>query len=57
METMETVELGEHKPGRQKLPAEAVELYNLFIHGAISRRAFGDGIKKLGISVKDYNIN
>jgi carboxymethylenebutenolidase len=32
-----------------KLPAEAVELYNLFIHGEISRRAFLDGIQQFAI--------
>ena len=34
---------------RPKVPAEAVELYNLFIHGAIGRRAFLDGIQKFAI--------
>ncbi len=34
---------------RPKMPAEAVELYNLFIHGAISRRSFLDGIQKFAI--------
>src|SRR5579863_5791340 len=29
-----------------KVPGEAVKLYNLFIHGEISRRAFVDGIQK-----------
>jgi carboxymethylenebutenolidase len=33
-------------PTKQNLPSEAVELYNLFIHGVISRRAFADGVKK-----------
>jgi carboxymethylenebutenolidase len=32
-----------------KLPAEAVELYNLFIHGEISRRAFLDGIQQFAV--------
>jgi carboxymethylenebutenolidase len=31
------------------MPAEAVELYNLFIHGVISRRAFMDGIQKFAV--------
>src|ERR1700689_2380943 len=31
------------------LPSEAVELYNLFIHGVISRRAFMDNVKKFAI--------
>jgi carboxymethylenebutenolidase len=34
------------EPTRPKLPSEAVELYNLFIHGMISRRAFMDGVQK-----------
>src|SRR5579872_161847 len=34
---------------KPKLPAEAVELYNLFIHGVISRRAFMDGVQKYAI--------
>jgi len=32
---------------RPKMPVEAVELYNLFIHGVISRRAFADGVQKI----------
>ena len=32
--------------GKNKIPAEAVELYNQFIHGEISRRAFVNGIKR-----------
>jgi carboxymethylenebutenolidase len=38
------------EPTKPKLPSEAVELYNLFIHGVISRRAFMDGVQKLAIS-------
>lgn len=38
------------EPTKSKLPSEAVELYNLFIHGVISRRAFVDGVKKFAIS-------
>lgn len=34
------------EPTKPKVPSEAVELYNLFIHGVISRRAFMDGIQK-----------
>jgi carboxymethylenebutenolidase len=34
---------------RQNLPSEAIELYNLFIHGVISRRAFMDGIQKFAV--------
>src|SRR5271154_1509874 len=37
------------KPEKPKLPEEAVQLYNLFIHGEISRRDFMDGIKKFAI--------
>src|SRR5438046_1825231 len=33
----------------EKLPTEAVELYNLFIHGVISRRAFMDGVQKFAV--------
>lgn len=34
---------------RRTVPAEAIELYNDFIHGAISRRAFLDGAKKFAV--------
>jgi carboxymethylenebutenolidase len=34
------------EPTRPKLPGEAIELYNLFIHGTISRRAFMDGVQR-----------
>jgi carboxymethylenebutenolidase len=34
------------EPVRPKLPSEAVELYNLFIHGVISRRAFLENVQK-----------
>ena len=34
---------------RSKLPSEAVELYNKFIHGGMSRRAFMDGIQRLAV--------
>jgi carboxymethylenebutenolidase len=37
------------EPVKPKMPAEAVELYNLFIHGVISRRAFLDGIQKFAV--------
>jgi carboxymethylenebutenolidase len=36
----------ESKP---KVPREAIELYNRFIHGEISRRAFMDGIQRLAV--------
>src|SRR5215467_14396994 len=32
---------------KPKLPREAIELYNDFIHGEISRRAFIDGVQRL----------
>jgi carboxymethylenebutenolidase len=34
-------------PTTPKLPREAVELYNLFIHNEISRRDFMDGVQRL----------
>jgi len=34
---------------KPKLPTEAIQLYNLFIHGQISRRAFMDGVQKFAI--------
>lgn len=34
------------EPNRPKLPSPAIDLYNLFIHGEISRRDFMDGIQK-----------
>jgi carboxymethylenebutenolidase len=37
------------EPIKPKLPSEAVELYNLFIHGVISRRAFMDGLQKFTV--------
>jgi carboxymethylenebutenolidase len=37
------------EPKKAKLPGEAIELYNLFIHGVISRRAFITGVNKLAI--------
>ena len=38
------------EPTKPKLPSEAIELYNLFIHGVISRRAFMDGVQKIAIA-------
>ena len=35
------------EPTGRKLPREAIELYNLFIHNEISRRDFMDGVQKL----------
>jgi carboxymethylenebutenolidase len=37
------------EPTKPTVPAEAVELYNLFIHGVISRRAFMDNIQKFAV--------
>ena len=37
------------EPTRPKLPSEAIELYNRFIHGLISRRAFMDGVQRFAI--------
>lgn len=37
------------EPTRPKLPFEAIELYNQFIHGEISRRAFMDGISRIAV--------
>jgi carboxymethylenebutenolidase len=33
-----------------KIPAEAIQLYNQYIHGEISRRAFFDGSKKFAVA-------
>jgi len=37
------------EPTKPQVPSEAVELYNLFIHGVISRRAFMDGVQKFAV--------
>jgi len=37
------------EPTRPKLPSEAIELYNLFIHGEISRRDFMDGLQRFAV--------
>lgn len=34
---------------RLKLPAEAIQLYNLFIHGEISRRDFMEGVQRFAV--------
>jgi carboxymethylenebutenolidase len=34
---------------KPKLPQEAVQLYNLFIHGDISRRAFMNGVQRFAV--------
>jgi len=37
------------EPTRSRLPKEAIQLYNEFIHGQISRRAFMDGVQRFAI--------
>lgn len=37
------------EPTKPTLPQEAIELYNQFIHGEISRRAFMDGISRFAV--------
>ena len=37
------------EPTKPKLPSEAVQLYNLFIHGELSRRAFMEGVQRLAV--------
>ncbi len=37
------------KPPRLKMPDEAIELYNLFIHGVISRRAFLNNLNRFAV--------
>jgi carboxymethylenebutenolidase len=37
------------QPEKPKLPSGAIELYNLFIHGEISRRDFLEGVKRFAI--------
>jgi len=34
---------------KPKLPLEAIQLYNLFIHGEISRRDFMDGVQRMAV--------
>jgi carboxymethylenebutenolidase len=34
---------------KSKLPPEAIELYNKFIHGGMSRRAFMEGVQRLAV--------
>ena len=36
-------------PTKPQVPGEAVELYNLFIHGVISRRSFMEGVQKFAV--------
>jgi hypothetical protein len=37
------------EPIRPKLPGEAIQLYNLFIHGEITRRDFMDGLQRFAV--------
>ncbi len=37
------------EPTKSKVPAGAIQLYNLFIHGEISRRDFMDGLQKFAV--------
>ncbi|HTM12789.1 MAG TPA: dienelactone hydrolase family protein [Bryobacteraceae bacterium] len=37
------------EPTKPQVPSEAIELYNLFIHGVISRRAFMEGVQKFAV--------
>ena len=37
------------EPTRPKLPGEAIQLYNLFIHGEINRRDFMDGVQRFAV--------
>ena len=37
------------EPTRPKLPSEAIQLYNLFIHGEITRRDFMDGVQRFAV--------
>jgi carboxymethylenebutenolidase len=37
------------EPTKPKLPTEAIKLYNLFIHGEISRRDFMDGVQRFAV--------
>jgi carboxymethylenebutenolidase len=37
------------EPTKPKMPDEAIELYNLFIHGVISRRTFLNGVQKFAV--------
>ena len=37
------------EPTKPKLPIEAVQLYNRFIHGEMTRRDFLDGVQRLAV--------
>ena len=38
------------EPTKQPVPREAIDAYNLFIHGNIDRRTFMDRVKKVAVS-------
>jgi carboxymethylenebutenolidase len=38
------------EPTKQSVPREAIDAYNLFIHGYIDRRSFFDRVKKVAVS-------
>ena len=38
------------EPVNQPVPKEAIDAYNLFIHGHIDRRSFLDRVKKVAVS-------
>ena len=40
------------KTTEPQIPAEAIEAYNLYIHGEIDRRAFMDRVKKVAVSAR-----
>jgi carboxymethylenebutenolidase len=37
------------EPTRPKLPIECIQLYNLFIHGELSRRDFMEGVQRMAV--------
>lgn len=37
------------EPTKPKVPQEAIDLYNIFIHGGMSRRDFMEGLKKFAV--------
>src|SRR6188474_2467771 len=38
------------EPTKEPMPREAIDAYNLFIHGEIDRRSFMDRVKKVAVS-------
>ncbi len=41
--------MSENLPARPKVPTGAIQLYNLFIHGEISRRDFMEGLQRFAV--------